>query len=239
MTSTGPASGPSTNRTTTLTRRGWSLTGAAFGLILGSFLLGTLEMLVVGIAALGTGARGRVLAALPAAARARGQPASASRPPPRGLRGAHRPAGREPRRSRHAAAVRHRLVRRGPARRALPRAPARRRCAPPAPRTGSRPAAAAATGSARSSIGGDRPVRPGAPQRAERGRGRARGAAPRARDRRARRRRQPHQRRARGHRVRARWSATSATSSSPCASTSSATTCAASTGGRPRAPASS
>src|SRR3954447_8109981 len=39
-------------RTTTLTRRGWSLTGAAFGLIIGSYLLGTSEMLVVGIAAL-------------------------------------------------------------------------------------------------------------------------------------------------------------------------------------------
>ncbi len=36
----------------TLTRRGWSLTGAAMGLILGSFLLGALEMLVVGVAAL-------------------------------------------------------------------------------------------------------------------------------------------------------------------------------------------
>jgi uncharacterized protein (DUF58 family) len=39
-------------RTTTLTRRGWSLTGAAFGLIIGSYLLGTIEMLVVGLAAL-------------------------------------------------------------------------------------------------------------------------------------------------------------------------------------------
>ncbi len=40
------------SRTTTLTRRGWSLTGAAFGLVIGSYLLGTVEMLVVGIAAL-------------------------------------------------------------------------------------------------------------------------------------------------------------------------------------------
>jgi uncharacterized protein (DUF58 family) len=39
-------------RTTTLTRRGWSLTGAAFGLVIGSYLLGTIEMLVVGLAAL-------------------------------------------------------------------------------------------------------------------------------------------------------------------------------------------
>jgi len=39
-------------RTVTLTRRGWSLTGAALGLVVGSFLLGALEMLVVGIAAL-------------------------------------------------------------------------------------------------------------------------------------------------------------------------------------------
>jgi uncharacterized protein (DUF58 family) len=44
--------GPSTDRTVTLTRRGWSLTGAAFGLVVGSFLLGAIEMLVVGIAAL-------------------------------------------------------------------------------------------------------------------------------------------------------------------------------------------
>lgn len=36
----------------TLTRRGWSLLGAALGLGVGSFLLGALEMLVVGIAAL-------------------------------------------------------------------------------------------------------------------------------------------------------------------------------------------
>jgi uncharacterized protein (DUF58 family) len=51
------ALGPSTalaslDGTTTLTRRGWSLTGAACGLVLGSFLLGTIEMLVVGLAAL-------------------------------------------------------------------------------------------------------------------------------------------------------------------------------------------
>jgi uncharacterized protein (DUF58 family) len=39
-------------RTTTLTRRGWSLTGAAFGLVIGSYLLGTIEMLVLGLAAL-------------------------------------------------------------------------------------------------------------------------------------------------------------------------------------------
>jgi uncharacterized protein (DUF58 family) len=39
-------------RTTTLTRRGWSLTGAACGLVIGSYLLGTVEMLVVGLAAL-------------------------------------------------------------------------------------------------------------------------------------------------------------------------------------------
>jgi uncharacterized protein (DUF58 family) len=38
--------------TTTLTRRGWSLTGAACGLVIGSYLLGTIEMLVVGLAAL-------------------------------------------------------------------------------------------------------------------------------------------------------------------------------------------
>jgi uncharacterized protein (DUF58 family) len=39
-------------RTTTLTRRGWSLTGAAVGLVIGSYLLGTVEMLVIGLAAL-------------------------------------------------------------------------------------------------------------------------------------------------------------------------------------------
>jgi uncharacterized protein (DUF58 family) len=44
-------SGPP-SRTTSLTRRGWSLTGAAFGLVIGSYLLGTIEMLVVGLAAL-------------------------------------------------------------------------------------------------------------------------------------------------------------------------------------------
>jgi uncharacterized protein (DUF58 family) len=35
----------------TLTRRGWSLVGAAIGLVVGSFLLGTIEMLVLGVAA--------------------------------------------------------------------------------------------------------------------------------------------------------------------------------------------
>ena len=39
-------------RAVSLTRRGWSLTGAALGLVVGSFLLGTLEMLVLGFAAL-------------------------------------------------------------------------------------------------------------------------------------------------------------------------------------------
>lgn len=43
---------PPKEHTVTLTRRGWSLTGAALGLALGSFLLGALEMLVVGVAAL-------------------------------------------------------------------------------------------------------------------------------------------------------------------------------------------
>jgi uncharacterized protein (DUF58 family) len=36
----------------TLTRRGWSLLGAALGLCVGSYLLGTLEMLVIGVAAI-------------------------------------------------------------------------------------------------------------------------------------------------------------------------------------------
>jgi len=40
------------SRAVTLTRRGWSLLGGAFGLIVGSFLLGTIEMLVLGLAAL-------------------------------------------------------------------------------------------------------------------------------------------------------------------------------------------
>ncbi len=39
-------------RAVTLTRRGWSLLGGAFGLVVGSFLLGTIEMLVLGLAAL-------------------------------------------------------------------------------------------------------------------------------------------------------------------------------------------
>jgi uncharacterized protein (DUF58 family) len=40
------------SRAVTLTRRGWSLLGGAFGLVVGSFLLGTIEMLVLGLAAL-------------------------------------------------------------------------------------------------------------------------------------------------------------------------------------------
>ncbi len=47
-----PVGPDAASRSTTLTRRGWSLTGAAFGLVIGSYLLGTSEMLVVGIAAL-------------------------------------------------------------------------------------------------------------------------------------------------------------------------------------------
>ena len=35
----------------TLSRRGWSLVGAALGLVLGSYLLGTIEMLILGVAA--------------------------------------------------------------------------------------------------------------------------------------------------------------------------------------------
>jgi uncharacterized protein (DUF58 family) len=50
--SPAPSPAPAPSGTTTLTRRGWSLTGAACGLVIGSFLLGTVEMLVVGIAAL-------------------------------------------------------------------------------------------------------------------------------------------------------------------------------------------
>jgi uncharacterized protein (DUF58 family) len=52
VTAPGPPTGPSTTRAVSLTRRGWSLTGAAMGLVVGSFLLGALEMLVLGIAAL-------------------------------------------------------------------------------------------------------------------------------------------------------------------------------------------
>jgi uncharacterized protein (DUF58 family) len=48
----------------TLTRRGWSLTGAALGLIVGSFLLGALEMLVVGVAALALIAAAAISSAL-------------------------------------------------------------------------------------------------------------------------------------------------------------------------------
>jgi uncharacterized protein (DUF58 family) len=51
--SSGPAStGTVPDGITTLTRRGWSLTGAACGLVIGSFLLGTIEMLIVGLAAM-------------------------------------------------------------------------------------------------------------------------------------------------------------------------------------------
>jgi uncharacterized protein (DUF58 family) len=42
----------SRTRRVTLTRRGWSLVGAATGLVAGSYLLGTLEMLALGVAAL-------------------------------------------------------------------------------------------------------------------------------------------------------------------------------------------
>jgi uncharacterized protein (DUF58 family) len=42
----------STGWPVSLTRRGWSLVGAALGLVVGSFLLGTIEMLVLGVAAL-------------------------------------------------------------------------------------------------------------------------------------------------------------------------------------------
>src|SRR5882762_1759952 len=43
----GRSAGPST----TPTRRGWSLAGAAVGLSVGSFLLGAIELLVLGLAA--------------------------------------------------------------------------------------------------------------------------------------------------------------------------------------------
>ena len=92
-----PLAPPRTSRTTTLTRRGWSLTGAAFGLVIGSYLLGTVEMLVLGIAAFVLRGRGRALAAVPGAADPRGEPSGAPRSAARGLRGPHRPAGREPR----------------------------------------------------------------------------------------------------------------------------------------------
>jgi uncharacterized protein (DUF58 family) len=39
-------------RSVTLTRRGWSLVGAALGLVAGGFLFGTIEMLVLGVGAL-------------------------------------------------------------------------------------------------------------------------------------------------------------------------------------------
>jgi uncharacterized protein (DUF58 family) len=42
----------SRSRRITLTRRGWSLVGAATGLVAGSYLLGTVEMLVLGVSAL-------------------------------------------------------------------------------------------------------------------------------------------------------------------------------------------
>ncbi len=162
------SSGPAAVRTTTLTRRGWSLTGAALGLVVGSFLLGALEMLVIGVAALGPRGRGGVLAALPGPAGTGGQPARAARPAARRDRGSHRPARREPGHPGHPAARRHRLVRRRTTRRALPRAAARGRG--DGPRRVPHPHPPPRALPRRAVVGGrDRSVRSGPPQRTERG----------------------------------------------------------------------
>ena len=107
-------------------------------------------MLVVGIAALVLVVAAALWLRFQAPPDPRGEPAGAPRSAPRGLRGPHRPAGREPRHPRHSPARRHRLVRRGPARRALPGAAARAPARRPAPRTASPPVGAAATASDRS-----------------------------------------------------------------------------------------
>ena len=118
--------------------------------MIGSFLLGTIEMLVVGLAALvlvvGAAAWLRLQAPPTLAVSRRVHPDRLH-------------VGSEGRidllvenlgTRDHSPARRHRLVRRGPPRGAVPRAAAARRAPPPAPRTGSRPAVAAATASVRS-----------------------------------------------------------------------------------------
>ena len=80
----------------TLTRRGWSLVGAAVGLVVGSFLLGTIEMLILGVAAIALLGDGGVVAGGEARARSRGAAAGEARSAPGGVRRPHRPLGGEP-----------------------------------------------------------------------------------------------------------------------------------------------
>ena len=190
----------------TLTRRGWSLLGAAVGLVVGSFLLGAIEMLVLG------GRRGRA-AARRSRCGSRSAPASSSRSTGGYDRTASTSAARAGSTSPvenlgaacDPAARRHRLVRRGSARRALPRAAALAPGRPPAPRTASRPVDAAGTGSARSRC--RPPTRSVSPARSVPSVGESDVARPpaRPRDRGAGRGREPDQRRrTRRRRARAR-----------------------------------
>ena len=80
----------------TLTRRGWSLVGAALGLVVGSFLLGTIEMLILGVSAIALLAARVVVARGEARPRPRGATAREARSAPRGLGRPDRPLGREP-----------------------------------------------------------------------------------------------------------------------------------------------
>ena len=135
-------------------------------------------MLVVGIAALGAGgARPRAGCASRPRPSLAVEPPGAPRPPPRGLRGPHRPAGREPRPARHARcspATDWFDEGRRAARFLVPplAAGATARAGVPHPHAPARPLPG------RPAVGrGDRPVRHRAPQRTERGRSRA-GRAP-------------------------------------------------------------
>ena len=121
--------------TVALTRRGWSLVGAALGLVVGSFLLGTIEMLILGSAAFALLAVVTIwLAARPRpdlAVRRQGE----ARPALGGFRRPDRPAGREPGHDGYPTPGRDRLVRRGSPGGALPRSAAGRgrhrpRCVP-------------------------------------------------------------------------------------------------------------
>ena len=195
----GPATEPRRRARATLTRRGWSLPAPRSAWSSAASCSARVEMLVLGIAALVLVlARSRCGCGSRPAPELAVEPAGATRPPARRLRGPHRPrwsrtsaraplpCSPPPTGSTRAGARRGSSCRRS-------RAGATRR----APRTASRPAGAAATGSARSRCRSPtRSASPGAASR--RGRGRARRAPPRPRDRRAGRGRQPDQRRARG-----------------------------------------
>ena len=143
--------GPSTTPRSRSPGAAGRCSGAACGLVVGSFLLGALEMLVLGIAALVLVVGVALWLRLQTAARARGEPPGAPRPPARRLRGPDRPrwsrtwAAAPPPCSPPPTGSTRAGVRRGSS--CPPLAPGGDRRAP---RTGSRPVDAAATGSVRS-----------------------------------------------------------------------------------------